>query len=76
MNPIKIALDAVGGRTKAAILLNKSYMAMSKMERKGTLPRTEYTGETCYAQILAENSNGIFTAEWLLKTANPNREAA
>lgn len=74
MNPIKYAFDAVGGRSKAANLLEKSYMAMSKMEKKEVLPRTEYTGETNYAQVLANNSNGLFTAEWLLDAANPNKQ--
>ncbi|WP_088458751.1 hypothetical protein [Acinetobacter soli] len=76
MNPIKYAFDAVGGRSKAALLLNRSYMAMSKMEKRGVLPRTEYTGETKYAQILAKNSNGKFTAEWLLEKAKPEQSAA
>ena len=74
MNPIKHAFDMIGGRTKAAHLLGKSYMAMSKMEKRGVLPRTEYTGETNYAQILANHSNGLFTAEWLLNVANPNKQ--
>lgn len=74
MNPIKYAFNAVGGRSKAASLLNKSYMAMSKMEKKEVLPRTEYTGETNYAQILASHSDGAFTAEWLLEEANPNKQ--
>lgn len=51
-------------------------MAMSKMEKRGVLPRTEYTGETKYAQILAKNSNGKFTAEWLLEKAKPEQSAA
>lgn len=74
MNPIKYAFDAVGGRSKAADLLDKTYMAMSKMEKKEVLPRTEYTGETNYSEILAKNSNGTFTAEWLLEAANPNKQ--
>lgn len=74
MNPIKHAFDVVGGRTKAALLLDRSYMAMSKMEKRGMLPRTEYTGETNYAQILANHSGGAFTAEWLLEEANPNKQ--
>jgi len=72
LNPIKHAFDAVGGRTKAALLLGRSYMAMSKMEKRGILPRTEYTGETTYAQILANNSDGAFTAQWLLEKAKPD----
>lgn len=73
MNPIKFALESVGGRTKAAKLLSRSYMAISKMEARGTLPRTEYTGETKYAEILAENSNGAFTAGWLREAAKPKQ---
>lgn len=76
MNPIKYAFDAVGGRSKAAALLNRTYMAMSKMEKRGVLPRTEYTGETKYAQILAINSDGKFTAEWLLEKAKPESSIA
>lgn len=72
MNPIKYAFEAVGGRTKAAALMNRSYQAIKKMEDKGVLPRTEYTGETKYADVLAKNSEGKFTAEWLLKKARPN----
>lgn len=72
LNPIKHAFDAVGGRTKAALLLGRSYMAMSKMEKRGILPRTEYTGETTYAAILASNSKGAFTAQWLLDEAKPD----
>lgn len=73
MNPIKFAFNSVGGRTQAAKLLNRSYMAMSKMEKSGILPRTEYTGETNYAEILANNSNGVFTAEWLKEQARPGQ---
>lgn len=76
LNPIKHAFNAVGGRSKAAALLNRSYMAMSKMEKRGVLPRTEYTGETKYAEILAQNSNGAFTAKWLLNAAKPESTAA
>jgi len=51
-------------------------MAMSKMEKRGVLPRTEYTGETQYAQILAKNCGGKFTAEWLLEKAKPEQSVA
>ncbi|AVI36025.1 hypothetical protein CSB68_0787 [Acinetobacter baumannii] len=46
------------------------------MAEKGVLPRTDYTGETNYAQILAEHSNGKVTQEWLLDKANPKHLAA
>ncbi|EPM9972934.1 hypothetical protein ACTTRZ_003908 [Acinetobacter baumannii] len=76
MNPIQQAIDAVGGRTNAASLLGISYVAVRKMVEKGVLPRTDYTGETNYAQILAEHSNGKVTQEWLLDKANPKHLAA
>ncbi|KXZ68799.1 hypothetical protein [Acinetobacter venetianus] len=72
-NPIKFAFEKVGGRTKAASLLKRSYMAMSKMEKKGFLPRTEYTGETNYAETLAKHSQGAFTAAWLKDKAKPEQ---
>lgn len=75
MNPIQLAIDAVGGRTSAAALLGISYVAVRKMAEKGVLPRTDYTGETNYAQIFAEHSNGKLTKEWLLDKANPKHLA-
>lgn len=72
-NPIKYAFQKVGGRTRAALLLGRSYMAMSKMEKRGVLPRTEYTGETNYAETLAEHCDGAFTAEWLKERAKPDQ---
>ena len=71
MNPIQLAIDAVGGRTSAAALLGISYVAVRKMAEKGVLPRTDYTGETKYAEIFAKNSKGKLTKEWLLDKANP-----
>lgn len=41
------------------------------MEEKGVLPRTDYTEETSYSKILADNSEGKITKEWLLDKANP-----
>lgn len=35
------------------------------------LPRTEYTGETEYAEALANASDGRFTKEWILHECNP-----
>jgi len=71
MNPVQQAINAVGGRTQASALLGISYVAIRKMAEKGVLPRTDYTGETNYAEILANNSNGVISREWLLDVANP-----
>lgn len=76
MNPIQKAIDAVGGRTVAASLLGISYVAVRKMAEKGVLPRTDYTGETNYAHILAEHSKGEVSEAWLLDKANPKHLAA
>lgn len=76
MNPIQRAVIAVGGRTIASSLLGISYVAVRKMSEKGVLPRTDYTGETNYAHILAANSGGKVTEAWLLDKANPKHLAA
>ncbi len=76
MNPVQQAVTAVGGRTIASSLLGISYVAVRKMAEKGVLPRTDYTGETNYAHILATNSNGKVTEAWLLDKANPKHLTA
>lgn len=39
--------------------------------RQKHLPRTEYTGETKYAEALAEATGGRFSKEWILDEAHP-----
>ncbi|UAL57454.1 helix-turn-helix domain-containing protein [Edwardsiella tarda] len=72
MNPIKVAVDAVGGQTAAAKICGLSVVAVHKWTVRGTLPRTEYTGKTSYAKKLSSASNGAFTPDWLLSAANPD----
>lgn len=72
MNPVAIAVDAVGGQASAAKICGKSAVAVHKWVKSGCLPRTEYTKKTNYAEMLAEASGGKFTAEWLLLNANPD----
>lgn len=76
MNYIEYAIKSVGGGVSAAQICLVSNTAVSKWKQRGCLPRTEYTGETNYAQKLAKASNGAFTAEWLLDNANPERAIA
>ncbi|MCD2528722.1 MULTISPECIES: helix-turn-helix domain-containing protein [Providencia] len=76
MNPMQLAVEAVGGQTAAAKICGRSNVAIHKWVKNGSLPRTEYTQKTNYSQLLAEHSNGKFTAEWLLNAANPDRKAA
>lgn len=74
MNPLEIAVEAVGGQAAAARICGKSAVAIHKWVKNGSLPRTEYTKKTDYARRLAQASKGSFTEEWLLKAANPDRE--
>ncbi|MEG7346451.1 hypothetical protein, partial [Serratia marcescens] len=61
MNPVQIAVDAVGGQTAAAKICGLSVVAVHKWYAKGRLPRTEYTKKTDYAQRLAAASKGKFS---------------
>jgi hypothetical protein len=76
MSALKESIDKVGGVAKASAICGVSQRAIYKWLAAAALPRTEYTGETCYAQILAEASGGEFTAEWLLAESSPKKTAA
>lgn len=73
MNPVEVAVEAVGGQTAAAKICGKSPVAIHKWVKNACLPRTEYTKKTNYAEMLATASGGKFTAAWLLSAANPDR---
>jgi hypothetical protein len=75
-SPLEQAIELAGGISKAATAVNKSAQALRKWIDKGTLPRTEFTGETDYAEKLAAASGYKFTAEWLRQNAKPKTEAA
>ena len=74
MNPVQVAVNAVGGQTAAAKICGLSVVAVHKWYAKGRLPRTEYTKKTNYADRLAAAAAGKFTAEWLLNAANPDKK--
>lgn len=76
MSALKESIDKVGGVAKASSICGVSQRAIYKWITANSLPRTEYTGETSYAQSLAAESKGQFTAEWLLSSASPNKSAA
>lgn len=73
MSALKKSIAQVGGAAKAAAICGVSQRAVYKWLSSGSLPRTEYTGETHYAQRLADASTGQFTAEWLLAEASPSK---
>lgn len=76
---IAFAFEAVGGIGAAAKVCNRSYQALNKWRQAGCLPRTDYTGETKYAQLLAdaaEQKGNAFQATWLLSASAPHKAAA
>lgn len=70
---IKQAIDSVGGAVRAGAICGVSARAVYKWISSDCLPRTEYTGETCYAEKLAKASGGDFSASELLEKASPSR---
>lgn len=53
MSPIEDAVAAAGGPIAAAKACGVSRQAVDKWIAKGSLPRTDYTGETSHAKSLA-----------------------
>lgn len=76
MSALQEAINKAGGVTKAAKACGVSPRALYKWLSSGVLPRTEYTGETSYAEKLAAESDGSFTADWLLAQASPSSKSA
>ena len=78
-NAVAFAFEAAGGIGAAAKACGRSYQALNKWRLASTLPRTDYTGETCYAKRLADAAarNGKpFEADWLLMASAPTQAAA
>lgn len=76
MSALKDAITKAGGIGRASKACEVSPRAIYKWLASGCLPRTDYTGETNYAQRLAAAAAGEFTAEWLLAEAAPKKSAA
>jgi hypothetical protein len=76
---IAFAFEAVGGIGAAAKICNRSYQALNKWRQAACLPRTDFTGETKYAELLAiaaEQKGNAFQAAWLLNASAPQKTAA
>lgn len=65
MLTLRSAVDDLGGPEKTARICQVSSRALYKWMTTGHLPRTEYTGETRYAELMAAESGGKFTGEAL-----------
>ncbi|MNF83026.1 hypothetical protein D3C84_653390 [compost metagenome] len=78
-NAIAFAFEAVGGIGAAAKVCERSYQALNKWRLAASLPRTDYTGETQYAMLLAsaaKKRGNSFDAAWLLHASAPQKAAA
>ena len=78
-NAIAFAFEAVGGIGAAAKVCQRSYQALNKWRLAACLPRTDYTGETRYAELLAtaaQKNGHSFEAAWLLEASSPHKAAA
>jgi hypothetical protein len=76
METLRKAINSAGGPTCAATACGVSPRAVHKWLSSGRLPRTEYTGETRYAETLAELSGGQFDGSELLESLKLNNTAA
>lgn len=76
MTTLREAIDLSGGPTRVAAACDVSPRAVHKWLSSGRLPRTDYTGETRYAEILEELACGHFKAAELLETLKQKNSAA
>ncbi|MGJ8518061.1 hypothetical protein LMG33810_002424 [Carnimonas sp. LMG 33810] len=74
MESLRDLLDKSGGIEASARACGLSPRALYKWASRNSLPRTEYTGETKYAEVLAELS-GIPT-DVIRKSFSPSRAIA
>lgn len=64
---------AIVGLRALARFCGVSPQAIYKWENKGSLPRTEWTGETDYASRIEEATNGAVTRDQLLNLKPTNQ---
>jgi hypothetical protein len=77
-NAVAFAFEAVGGIGAAAKVCGRSYQALNKWRLAASLPRTDFSGETQYATLLAtaaELKGNAFDAAWLLNASAPQKAA-
>ena len=75
MGALEKAIEIIGGPLALGRCLGKSRQAVNKWRRLKRLPRTDWTGETNYAEQIEAATNGAVTREELLASL-PRKEAA
>lgn len=73
MNSLRKIIDDIGA-VRVSELCGVSVRAVYKWRKANTLPRTEYTGETHYSEILAKALNNKLTSAEILKISVPNKQ--
>lgn len=79
MQELKKAIEDAGGVTVVALACGKTPRAVYKWLTAGCLPRTEYTGETSYAEkisALAKANGKPFKPQRLLAETAPAKSVA
>ena len=75
MDALEKAIDILGGPRALGKHLGKSRQAVNKWRQLKRLPRTDWTGETNYAEQIEALTDGAVTRDELLATL-PRKEAA
>lgn len=70
LNPVEKVIVFFGSKAEVSRITGVSNVAVTKWQKKGMFPRTDYTGETSHAHKLARASKGGLTAKELLPTIN------
>lgn len=75
MQSLKEVFRVAGGIDVVSTACGVSPRALYKWVSRNSLPRTEYTGETCYAASICNLSSVDMTPEELKKNFSPSRAA-
>ena len=70
-NALELAIVEAGGQVAVTKACGVSPQAVNRWVANGRLPRTEYSGETQYAQIISDLAGG-FCADDLLRSLKPS----
>ena len=71
---ISEAIKAVGGPVVVGKACGLSTRAIYKWDKNCSLPRTEFTGETSYSEVIAGLPGSTFTAKELRDNSRPDAQ--